>query len=155
MSSTRKPSSSASTNCVNAQRAKSLNYWRRRPMAAKPIRILTRLLLRLIAWLSPVSNRWSAATSATNFYADFYIKDLSATASFLFFSLLTFLKMNSFILFLFLIGFFVFLAACGLIAHRTCSATGLPACLQGLPERANRLHNRTGWFSNKSEHKLI
>lgn len=34
--------------------------------------------------------------------------------------------------------------ACGLIAHRTCSATGLPACLQGLPERANRLHNRTG-----------
>ena len=34
--------------------------------------------------------------------------------------------------------------ACGLIAHRTCSATGLPACLQGLPDRANRLHNRTG-----------
>ncbi|XP_046457115.1 phosphatidylinositol 3-kinase regulatory subunit alpha-like isoform X4 [Daphnia pulex] len=33
--------------------------------------------------------------------------------------------------------------SCGLIAHRTCSATGLPACLQGLPERANRLHNRT------------
>ena len=40
--------------------------------------------------------------------------------------------------------FRIVIAACGLIAHRTCSATGLPACLQGLPERAHRLHNRTG-----------
>lgn len=149
MSFTRKPSSSASTNCVNAQPAKSRNYWLWRPtLMATATRAVTPASLLLTAWSSPVSSRWNVVTSATSFCADSCTKDSSVTVS-LICQLIgkqrrTSKSWPNFIFFYFF--FWNIWTACGLIAHRTCSATGLPACLQGLPERANRLHNRTGLF---------
>lgn len=82
MSFTRKPSSSASTNCVNAQPAKSRNYWLWRPtLMATATRAVTPASLLLTAWSSPVSSRWNVVTSATSFCADSCTKDSSVTVS--------------------------------------------------------------------------